>query len=80
MADLGGVRLHDLRHGFGTAAGGLGLNAFTIRDLLGHRGVAMTGQYVQRDTDPLRRAADRVSGQIAAAMRGGSAEVVSLKK
>ncbi len=79
-AGLDGVRLHDLRHGFGTAAGGLGLNAFTIRDLLGHRGVAMTGQYVQKDTDPLRRAADRVSGQIAAAMKGEEAEVVPMKK
>ncbi|MFQ5785462.1 MAG: hypothetical protein ACE5H8_11660 [Alphaproteobacteria bacterium] len=41
-------------HGYGTAAGGLGLNAFMVRDLLGHKTLAMTGQYVQRDTDPLR--------------------------
>ena len=79
-AALDGVRLHDLRHGYGTAAGGLGLNAFVIRDLLGHKTLAMTGQYVQRDTDPLRAAADAVSGQIAAAMKGEEAEVVELAK
>ena len=74
------ARLHDLRHGFGTVAGGLGLNAFMIRDLLGQKTLSMTSRYVERDIDPLRTAADAVSGRIAAAMRGESAEVVELSK
>ena len=38
------------------------------------------GQYVQKDTDPLRAAADAVSGRIASAMKGEKAEVVELAK
>jgi integrase len=79
-AGLGDTRIHDLRHGYGTAAGGLGLNAFIIRDLLGHKTLAMTGKYVAADVNPLREAADRVSGQIAGAMEGREAEVVELSK
>jgi integrase len=42
------ARLHDLRHTVGTYASGAGLNAFLIRDLLGHKTLAMTGRYVER--------------------------------
>lgn len=79
-AGLDNIRLHDLRHGYGTAAGGLGLNAFMVRDLLGHKTLAMSGRYVERDTDPLRAAADSVAGKIAGAMEGKEAEVVELSK
>jgi len=77
-AGLTDARLHDLRHTTGTYAGAAGLNAFIVRDLLGHKTLAMTGRYVERDTDPLRAAADHVSGRIAAAMAGKTAEVVPL--
>lgn len=78
-AKLDGVRLHDLRHTTGTYAGQAGLNAFLVRDLLGHKTLAMTGRYVQRDADPLKAAADAVSGRIAAAMAGGKdAEVIPI--
>jgi len=79
-AGLPDVRLHDLRHGYGTAAGALGLNAFMIRDLLGHKTVAMTSKYVARNVDPLKAAADVVSGQIAAQMDGPSGEVMHLRR
>jgi integrase len=74
------LRLHDLRHGVGTYAGAAGLNAFMVRDLLGHRTMAMTGRYVSRHVDPLRAAADAISGQIAAAMERSPAEVVEMPK
>jgi hypothetical protein len=41
--------------------------------------MSMAGRYVSRNADPLRAAADAVSGQIAAAMEGKPAEVVSIK-
>ena len=69
-AGLPDGRIHDLRHTTGTYAGMAGHNAFLVRDLLGHKTLAMTGRYVSRDTDPLRAAADLVSGRIAAAMSG----------
>ena len=78
-AGIPDVRVHDLRHTVGTYAGGAGLNAFVVRDLLGHRTVSMAGRYVSRNADPLRQAADVVSGQIAAALDGKPAEVVSIR-
>ena len=72
------ARLHDLRHTVGTYAGVSGLNAFMVRYLLGHKTMAMTSRYVGRDTDPLRAAAEAISGRIAAAMAGKHGEVVPL--
>ncbi len=72
------ARLHDFRHTVGTYGGQAGFNAFLVRDLLGHKTLAMTGRYVEKDADPLKRAADAVSARIAAAMEGKSADVVPL--
>jgi integrase len=72
------LRVHDLRHGVGTYAGAAGLNAFIVRDLLGHKTMTMTGRYVSKHVDPLRAAADAISGQIAAAMEREPAEVVEM--
>ncbi|MGE0724345.1 MAG: tyrosine-type recombinase/integrase [Alphaproteobacteria bacterium] len=74
------IRIHDLRHTTGTFAGRAGLNAFMVRDLLGHKTLAMTGRYVEAGGDPLRAAADAISGTIAGAMAGKSAVVVPLRK
>jgi integrase len=53
-AGLDDVRLHEPRHTVGTWAARTGANAFQIRDVLRHKGVAMTSRYVTR-----RRAASR---------------------
>lgn len=78
-AGIPDARLHDFRHTMGTYAGQAGLNAFMVRDLLGHKTLAMTGRYVERATDPMRAAADTVSGRVAAALDGKTgAEVVPI--
>ena len=74
-------RLHDLRHTAGTFAALAGANAFAVRDLLGHRTLAMTGRYVERAADMVRATADAVSARVAAALNAGKgtpAEVVNL--
>jgi integrase len=74
-------RLHDLRHSVGTFAALAGANAFVVRDLLGHKTLAMTGRYVERAGDMVRATADTVSSRVAAALNAGStapAEVVKL--
>jgi integrase len=76
-ASLGDVRLHDLRHTVGTYAGQTGANAFLIRDKLGHRSTAMTGQYVNHSHDPVRQLSDQVEGRIVAAMRGSDGATVA---
>jgi integrase len=78
-AETPDARLHDFRHTVGTYGGAAGFNAFIIRDLLGHKTLAMTGRYVEKDADPLQRAADAVANRIAAAMEGKQAEIVESK-
>lgn len=73
------VHLHDLRHTVGTYAGQAGANAFLVRDKLGHKTLAMTGRYVNRDADPLRALNDVIENRISAAMKGEDAEVISLE-
>jgi hypothetical protein len=47
--------------------------------LLGHSQPATTARYSHLDADPMRRAADMIGNQIAAAMAGKSAEVVQIE-
>ena len=61
-------RMHDLRHTFGTYAALGGANAFAVRDLLGHKTLAMTGRYVERAADMVRSTADIVSKRVSIAM------------
>ena len=77
-AGLVGARLHDFRHSVGTIAAQTGANAFMVRDKLGHRTLAMTSRYVERDTDPLRKLSDEVEGRISAAMSGTRATIRKL--
>ena len=79
-ASIPDVRIHDLRHTVGTYAAQAGANAFLVRDKLGHKTLAMTGRYVERDVEPLRVLTDKVETRIAAAMSGNGeeAEVVEL--
>lgn len=68
-------RLHDFRHTAGTFAAQAGMNAFLVRDFLGHRTLAMTGRYVERHADTVKGAAKIVSERVAAAMAGEAATV-----
>lgn len=82
-AGLEDVRLHDLRHSFASVAAGAGDSLIVIGSLLGHRDQATTQRYAHLSNDPLRAAADRISGQIAATMngaKGAEAEIVELKR
>ena len=80
-ANLEDVRMHDLRHTVGTIAGSSGANAFMVRDLLGHKTLAMTGRYVSRDNDPQKALVNQVANQVYAAMSGKtSGDVVAFPK
>ncbi|MEI6560160.1 MAG: site-specific integrase [Rhodospirillaceae bacterium] len=83
-AGIPDVRVHDLRHGVGTAAGATGANAFLIRDMLGHKTIAMTGRYVNRDADPLRELVGKVESRIMGALNAGAekrmADVIPIGK
>jgi integrase len=84
VTGLVNARPHDCRHTvatFGAIAGG---TAFTLRDLLGHKTVAITSGYVARTIDPIRALSEAVGGRIGAALGPDSnsppvAQIVDLK-
>ena len=77
-AGLEDVRLHDLRHSFASVGVTSGLSLPMIGALLGHAQPATTARYAHLAADPLKQAADLIGDRIAAAMKGGSGEVVEL--
>lgn len=80
-AAISNARMHDLRHTAGTFAALAGANAFAVRDLLGHRTLAMTSRYVERAAGMAQNAAEVMSNRVAAALNAGtagSAELVEL--
>ncbi len=77
-ADLGEVRLHDLRHSFASVGASGGDSLYVIGKLLGHNQQRTTQRYAHLADDPVRAAVDRISNKIAAAMGGESADIVRL--
>ena len=47
--------LHSLRHTFGTRLGEAGVDAFTIKELMGHTSILVSQRYVHPTTDTMRR-------------------------
>lgn len=55
------LRVHDLRAAFATAMANAGLEAFDVRDQLGHRNIKTTMRYVRRSSRDKIRSVDRLS-------------------
>ena len=64
-AGLDDVRLHDLRHSFASGGLLLGEGLPMIGKLLGHSQVQTTARYAHLADDPVKTAANRISGRIA---------------
>ncbi len=79
-AKLTGVRIHDLRHTVGSAGADAGLSTLMIPKILGHKQVSIAERYSHLSRGPVQDAADRVSEDLAAAMRGKSGEVVDMRE
>jgi integrase len=77
-AGIEDLRLHDLRHGFASVGAIGGDSLYIVGKLLGHADATTTQRYAHLGADPLRAVADRISGQVAAALGGKNAEVVKL--
>jgi integrase len=73
MAGLDDVRLHDLRHAFASIAASSGMGLPIIGKMLGHTQPQTTQNYVHVASGPVKAAAAKVAGTIAAAMAGGRA-------
>jgi integrase len=69
-AGIPDVRLHDLRHSFASVSAAEGDSLLVIGKLLGHANQSTTQRYAHLADDPLRLAADKTAGRIAAMMNG----------
>jgi integrase len=72
-ADLGPLRLHDLRHHFASVAVSNGIDLRVVGQLLGHYDLDSTLGYAHLATDALVKSATRVSGYIDRSLRGQAA-------
>ncbi len=68
------LRLHDLRHAFGSIAASSGLGLPIIGKLLGHHDQKTTQRYAHVASDPAKAAAASIAGKIAGAMAKKAAE------
>ncbi len=69
-AGLADVRLHDLRRSLATRLAGAGVNSYILRDVLGHKTLAMSNRYVRQASDALAEAVEKGAALTAKAMEG----------
>ena len=69
-AGLADTRLHDLRRSVATHLAAAGVNAYTLRDVLGHSTLAMSNRYVRMAGDALVDATEQAAALTASAMAG----------
>ena len=78
-AGVSDCRLHDMRRTVATMAAAAGMSAFILRDLLGHRSLAMSNRYV-RAGSALQDAQAATASRMAGMMGGQSADVVPMDR
>jgi integrase len=71
-AELNDVRLHDLRHAYGSIAVSSGMGLPILGKLLGHSQPQTTARYAHLAADPVKAAAAMIADRIAAAMFGAA--------
>jgi integrase len=69
-AGLGNVRIHDLRHTFASSGLLVGEGLSMIGKLLGHTQIQTTARYAHLASDPMKKAAKKISDQLASALFG----------
>ncbi len=67
-ANLDGLRLHDLRHTHASVGAAAGVGLPVIGKILGHKKSETTERYAHLADDPLRRASERIGGDLSTAM------------
>lgn len=65
---LTNARPHDFRHTVATLGAMQGANAFVLRDLLGHKTVAITSGYVARTIDPVRAISSSIGKHVSSTL------------
>jgi integrase len=74
MAELGDMRLHDLRHSYASVAAVSGLSLQMIGKLLGHTQSQTTARYAHLSADPVKQAANLIGSAIGRRLGGNDVE------
>jgi integrase len=69
-AGLADVRIHDLRHTFASSGLLVGEGLSMIGKLLGHTQIQTTARYAHLASDPMKKAANKISDRLASALFG----------
>ena len=64
-AELGDVRLHDLRHTYASVAVMNGIDPFMLKEILGHKNLSTTLRYAHLSDDAVQKAANQISNRLA---------------
>ena len=78
-AEIADCTVHDLRRTFASNAANAGLSVLVLRDLLGHKTLAMANRYARRSGSALQDAQDAGAERMSALLAGKSAEVVPIR-
>lgn len=73
-AGLDDVRIHDLRHTYASNAVMQGMSLPMVGKLLGHTQIQTTMRYAHLADDPVRQAAEQISGSLSAAINAAPVE------
>lgn len=73
LAEITGLRLHDLRHNFASIGAMGGLSLPVIGKLLGHLRTETTARYSHLADDPVRNANERIGNRISQSLNSGDA-------
>ncbi len=79
-AGIEDVRLHDIRRSVATSAAAHGVSVFMLRDLLGHKTVAMANRYARQSGSALQQTQDAHGERMAAMLTGKRGEVVPIRQ
>ncbi|MCK5395391.1 MAG: tyrosine-type recombinase/integrase [Gammaproteobacteria bacterium] len=58
------LRMHDLRHVFGSYLAATGANQFVIRDAMGHKDISSSSRYVQMAGEIIRNCMEKSTGEM----------------
>jgi len=75
-AGITDLRIHDLRHTFGTRAADAGVPLPAIRDVMGHRSIRMTERYAHATDEGKRRVVEAAGRKIAQVVKIASKKAV----
>ncbi len=78
-ADIADCTVHDLRRTFASNAANAGLSVLVLRDLLGHKTLAMANRYARRSGTALYDAQDAGAERMAALLAGKAGVVVPIR-